>query len=72
VREGNRVCVVYGDKDQFSGIAKLRDWSTRLKSMGSTRDDEGVKVIEVEGADHFWARGETKRDALQRVTEWLD
>ncbi|GAA5863249.1 hypothetical protein JCM5353_008120 [Sporobolomyces roseus] len=70
-RDGNRVCVVYGDKDQFSGIAKLRDWSTRLKSMGSTRADN-VRIVEVEGADHFWAKGETKREALEKVKEWLE
>jgi len=64
------MCVVYGDGDQFSGVGKLRSWSERLRGLGG--GEERVKVVEVEGADHFWAKGETKRRALEEVREWLE
>lgn len=71
MREGNRVCIVYGDREQFSSVAKLRNWSRGLKDLAAVREGR-VKVVELEGADHFWAKGETKRDALERVREWLE
>ncbi|GAA6009818.1 hypothetical protein JCM11491_000826 [Sporobolomyces phaffii] len=72
VEEGTSVCTVYGDGDQFSGVGELRRWSAGLDKLASDRGQEGkVAVIEVEGADHFWAHTSTKSEALDRIRRWL-
>ncbi|GAA5936983.1 Mim2p [Sporobolomyces koalae] len=60
----NKICVVFGDKDQFSSVLKLRKWSNHLVQFAG---DNTVTVVEVEGADHFWARASDKRAALDGI-----
>ncbi|GAA6030090.1 hypothetical protein JCM8097_009250 [Rhodosporidiobolus ruineniae] len=71
VRRGeNRVLAIYGDKDQFSGVEKLRAWSARLEKEAG--DGGRFKVLEIEGADHFWREKEKKRAMLASVEAWLE
>ncbi|GAA5969366.1 hypothetical protein JCM3765_001284 [Sporobolomyces pararoseus] len=76
VKEGNGVCVVFGDEDQFSGVAKLRNWSRglveRAEPGGVRGGEKQVTVVEIEGADHFWARGNDKRRALEAIRDWVN
>ncbi|GAA5837433.1 hypothetical protein JCM3766R1_000443 [Sporobolomyces carnicolor] len=66
---GVRVCTVFGDGDQFTAIGKLEQWSGRLKQLAPRADQ--TETIKVEGADHFWARGSEKAEALARIKTWL-
>ncbi|GAA5914513.1 uncharacterized protein JCM6883_003188 [Sporobolomyces salmoneus] len=68
IKENNEVCVTYGDGDQFSRVEKFRKWSEGLVKLGERPDQ--VRVIEVEGADHFWARRNDKMEALERIRAW--
>ncbi|GAA5910925.1 hypothetical protein JCM6882_001933 [Rhodosporidiobolus microsporus] len=72
VRRGeNRVLAVHGDRDQFSGVERLRAWAQGLeKEQGGEEGCFGV--VEVEGADHFWQDRGKKRELLEAVKGWLD
>ncbi|GAA5826105.1 hypothetical protein JCM11251_007167 [Rhodosporidiobolus azoricus] len=65
----NRVLAVYGDQDQFSAVEKLRAWSEGLKKEQA--NGGRFRVVEVEGADHFWQKRTKKREMLDAVASWL-
>lgn len=74
------MCVAFGNEDQFSSTAKLDRWVETLRQNVHAGSGEGdvdervegrVKVIRVEGADHFWAKGDAKRRLLEGVRNWI-
>lgn len=75
IQEGNEICIVYGDQDQFSGVAKLRKWGRGLVELARVEGERGgekqMAVVEIEGADHFWARGNDKRRAIEEIRNWV-
>lgn len=46
----NDTIAVFGDRDVFSGVKKLRAWAARLSSAESSR----FIYTEISGAGHFW------------------
>jgi len=62
----SNVLIMYGDRDEFTSIAKYRAWREELVSKGGG-DAGHLKVVEVPGASHFWERRELK----PVVVEWL-
>ncbi|EAQ83093.1 hypothetical protein CHGG_10911 [Chaetomium globosum CBS 148.51] len=59
----NATLAVYGDRDGFVPVRKLRDWASRLEAI----PDSKFRAHEVSSANHFWAQGNvasTLRDAV--------
>ncbi|GAA5873349.1 hypothetical protein JCM3774_005951 [Rhodotorula dairenensis] len=62
----HRVLAVYGDQDQFTAIAKFRQWATDLGQQFDL-----FRSIEIAGADHFWRQRDSKRQLLSTICAWL-
>jgi alpha/beta superfamily hydrolase len=59
----NATLAVYGDRDGFVPVRKLRAWASRLEGI----PDSKFRAHEVSSATHFWAQGNvasTLRDAV--------
>lgn len=65
--EGERVFAVFGDRDQFTGVERYRQWALRLGE-----GTEAFRAREVEGADHFWRDERVKEELLLEIKLWLD
>lgn len=57
---------MYGDGDQFTGVAKYEAWAGRLGV-----EAEGWRSRLVEGADHFWQDRGRKGEMVAEVRGWL-
>ncbi|KAK4241192.1 hypothetical protein C8A03DRAFT_41378 [Achaetomium macrosporum] len=60
----NPTLAIYGDRDGFVPVRKLRDWASRLEG----RPDSRFRAHEVSSANHFWAQGNvasTLREAVR-------
>jgi hypothetical protein len=60
----NPTLAIYGDKDGFVPVRKLRDWASRLEAIESSR----FRAHEVSNANHFWAQrnsASTLREAVR-------
>lgn len=80
VESGEDVMVVWGDGDQFTGVGRYRSWSEELEKVGSAKAGEGEvdgrrsskwRSVEIQGADHFWVKRESKERLLKEVSEWV-
>jgi pimeloyl-ACP methyl ester carboxylesterase len=59
---------IYGDRDSFVPVRKLREWVSRLEGMPSSK----FRGHEVSSAGHFWAQGNVAgimRDAVKTFAE---
>ncbi|KAK4136302.1 hypothetical protein BT67DRAFT_399627, partial [Trichocladium antarcticum] len=66
----NPTLAIYGDRDGFVPVRKLRDWASRLKAV----QDSKFCAHEVPSATHFWAQHNvacTLRDAVRVFAECL-
>lgn len=50
----NPTLVVYGDRDGFMGLRKMREWTRQLSEVEASR----FRYVEVAGAGHFWAESD--------------
>ncbi|GAB1521687.1 hypothetical protein RhiTH_004784 [Rhizoctonia solani] len=71
-----RVLILFGDKDQFTGISNYQSWANNLEQAqgSSTSEAIGSGAIEVKmvtGADHFW-RGRFNRQMTEAIITWLE
>ena len=60
----NATLAIYGDRDGFVPVRKLRDWASRLEAV----PDSKFRAHEVSSANHFWAQGNvasTLREAVR-------
>jgi alpha/beta superfamily hydrolase len=60
----NSTLAIYGDRDGFVPVRKLRDWASRLEAM----QDSKFRAHEVSSASHFWAQrnvASTLREAVR-------
>ncbi|KAL2179348.1 uncharacterized protein P884DRAFT_195042 [Thermothelomyces heterothallicus CBS 202.75] len=48
----NATLAIYGDRDGFVPVRKLRNWASRLEAI----QDSKFRAHEVSSADHFWAQ----------------
>jgi alpha/beta superfamily hydrolase len=48
----NATLAIYGDRDGFVPVRKLRDWASRLEAI----QDSKFRAHEVSSANHFWAQ----------------
>ncbi|KAH8915875.1 hypothetical protein BT69DRAFT_1356190 [Atractiella rhizophila] len=65
--ETYKLMIIYGDRDEFTGVDKYRKWVEELEM----KKDGRVKVVEVEDADHFW-RGESGDRLESAIETWLE
>jgi alpha/beta superfamily hydrolase len=49
----NPTLAIYGDRDGFVAIRKLREWAARLEGRPGSK----FRAHEVSSANHFWAQG---------------
>ena len=64
--------VLYGDHDQFTGVAKYEAWVKSLQEVGNFPNENTVFAeSKIEGGDHFW-RGEALDHMLIEVEKWLN
>ncbi|KAG7284028.1 hypothetical protein NEMBOFW57_010386 [Staphylotrichum longicolle] len=60
----NSTLAIYGDRDGFVPVRKLRDWASRLEAMQGSK----FRAHEVSSANHFWAQrnvASTLREAVR-------
>ncbi|OLN96959.1 hypothetical protein CCHL11_07435 [Colletotrichum chlorophyti] len=62
----NDTLAVYGDKDVFVPVAKLRNWVVRLQGIQGSR----FHGEEVASAGHFWAEGKVAHVLRDKVSEF--
>jgi len=60
------VLILYGCRDEFTGVEGYRSWREGVELGGGDR----VKVVEVESASHFW-RGNSGERLEHEVALWL-
>jgi len=58
---------LYGNRDEFTSVHKLRRWSADLGHVPQSRFQSG----EVEGAGHFWREEGAAEEAKRILREWL-
>ncbi|KAL4782470.1 Alpha/Beta hydrolase protein [Aspergillus varians] len=63
----HRTLAIYGDKDTFSSINKLRKWSGELRGVPQSR----FESTEIEGAGHFWREDGVEQEVRQALRRWL-
>lgn len=63
----SHVLVVFGDRDEFTSVEKYREWQKGLEEVSSS---ERLRVVEVEGASHFW-RGPSGQQLGEEIRRWL-
>ena len=64
--------VLYGDRDQFTGIARYETWVKSLQEAGALPSRKTVvSHTKIEGGDHFW-HGEALDHMLIEVEKWVD
>lgn len=71
------VLILYGDKDQFTALAKYEVWIASMQQPENqgTAGTEALGTARVEmkmisGADHFW-RGQYNRQMREAISSWL-
>lgn len=72
----SHVLAIYGDQDQFTGLASYDAWTKECSSLApSTSGAEGGSTFQhvlIKGADHFYRSGRAV-DALDKaIVEWYD
>ncbi|KAL5503917.1 hypothetical protein ACEPAH_7989 [Sanghuangporus vaninii] len=77
-----RILIIYGDRDEFTGVESYREWSDKLEILGkedlnvnSNRNASAgrVRVSCIEGGSHFWAQNpNVAEEMLNVVQRWLD
>ena len=60
------ILVVYGDRDEFTGVEQYRSWTEGLQRDGGDR----VRVAEVVSGSHFW-QGHSGEQLEELMGEWL-
>ncbi|KAJ5128797.1 hypothetical protein N7476_007414 [Penicillium atrosanguineum] len=63
----HRTLALYGDRDEFTSVRKLRSWSAELGRMPQSRFQSG----EIQGAGHFWREQGVESEARRVLREWL-
>ncbi|KAL2258329.1 hypothetical protein VTK26DRAFT_8398 [Humicola hyalothermophila] len=66
----NRTLAIYGDRDGFVPVRKLRDWASRLERV----QDSKFRAHEVASANHFWTENNVARrlqDAVRVFSQSL-
>ncbi|KAJ5895165.1 hypothetical protein N7495_006856 [Penicillium taxi] len=63
----HKTFALYGDKDTFNSVRKLRDWSSELGRMPQSL----FQSCEIKGAGHFWREDGVEERAKQGLREWL-
>ncbi|KAL2836582.1 Alpha/Beta hydrolase protein [Aspergillus pseudoustus] len=62
-----RTLAIYGDKDTFTSVSKLRRWSDELERVPQSR----FTWTEIEGAGHFWREDGVELEARHALRQWL-
>jgi hypothetical protein len=64
--------ILYGDHDQFTGMARYEAWVKSLQEVGNLPSGNTVVAYtKIEDGDHFW-RGEALDHMLIEVEKWTD
>ncbi|TFK28410.1 alpha/beta-hydrolase [Coprinopsis marcescibilis] len=66
----SKVLILYGDRDEFTGVDRYKEWTARLKALPGTSEDR-LGVVHVEGASHFWNDEESCDRLWASVFEWV-
>ncbi|PRQ77425.1 Alpha/Beta hydrolase fold, partial [Rhodotorula toruloides] len=70
-RGDERVLAIFGDRDQFSAVEKLRKWAGELETVAEGSGNKTWQAVEIEGADHFWLDRAPKIELLETVRAWV-
>lgn len=62
---------IFGDRDQFSAVEKLRKWAGELETVAEGSGNKTWQAVEIEGADHFWLDRAPKIELLETVRAWV-
>lgn len=64
---GNKTLVMFGDKDGFSNVERMRRWTQRLEGVQGSK----LSAVEVKDGGHFW-HSERELELLKsRVRQWV-
>ncbi|CAE6427438.1 unnamed protein product [Rhizoctonia solani] len=71
-----RVLILFGDKDQFTGISNYQSWADNLQRVQHSSTSEAVPngIVQakmIPGADHFW-RGRFNQQMTEAIINWLE
>jgi alpha/beta superfamily hydrolase len=59
----NSTLAIYGDRDGFVPVKKLREWASRLEAIPGSK----FRAHEVSSANHFWAQSKTSSTLREAV-----
>lgn len=63
-----RVLVLYGDHDDFTSVEAYDAWAHSLTEVAA---EDVLKIVKVEGADHFWRESTRLAMLVDAVKTWL-
>ena len=66
LKEGIQLLIIYGNQDEFTSQKSYDSWIEGLK-----KNDE-LKVVEIEGGNHFWNQKDQKNELLNRTDAFID
>ena len=61
---------MHGDQDEFTSIENYDVWAESLRRNASHQDAGKLRIMKVEGANHFW-NGEAGETLLETIRAWL-
>ncbi|KDQ56986.1 hypothetical protein JAAARDRAFT_131498 [Jaapia argillacea MUCL 33604] len=66
------ILVIYGDRDEFTGIASYQTWAEELKRQAAGAGKGKLQVQRIDGGSHFWFHQAEIQSSLQQVVRaWL-
>ncbi len=61
--------VAYGDQDEFTGISSYTSLADDLRREAQGRDN--LRIVQVDGANHFWVDDVARGRMLGVVQDWV-
>lgn len=63
------VLVIYGDRDEFTGVQSYDDWAESLRRENAGGGKAHLQILRIEGANHFWVDPAARDQMLRTVQQ---
>lgn len=68
----SNVLVVYGDRDEFTGVENYDAWANSLRAISDRHGGkECLEIAKVDGGNHFWGNPSAREALVAAVRKFL-
>lgn len=67
----SNVLIIFGDRDEFTGIGNYTNWANGLQAIGDKETTGSLQIISVAGANHFWSDEEPHRMLIDSARKFV-